>query len=155
MACLQLDPVQARTLHDLGIYHPHPCVRQRAQALQQLARGDTLSAVATTFGVHLNSVENWARWWRQRGLVGLFQPTRSGRPPKWDASRQQTLAQAALQRGGSAHQLLDALGATDISDSTARRYLHAQGMRYKRCRYGLKKSAMKPLFGERRPSSPG
>ena len=40
MACLQLDEAQARTLHEMGIHHPHPIVRQRAQALQQLARGE-------------------------------------------------------------------------------------------------------------------
>ena len=61
MACLQLDEVQARTLHETGIHHPHPIVLQRAQALQQLARGETLAVVSTRFVVHLNSVENWAR----------------------------------------------------------------------------------------------
>ncbi len=121
MACLQLDEAQTRTLHEMGIHHPHPCVRQRAQALQQLARGETLAIVSAHFGVHLNSVENWARWWCQRGVVGLFQPARPGRPPKWDAPRQQALAALAQQRSGGAHQLLEALGATDIGDDTTRR----------------------------------
>lgn len=144
MACLQLDEAQARTLHEMGIHHPHPIVRQRAQALQQLARGETLAVVSTRFGVHLNSVENWARWWRERGVVGLFQPARPGRPTKWDAAR---------QRSGRARQLLEALGATDIGNDTARRYLQAQGLRYKRCRYAVKKSAMNQPFGGRKPSS--
>lgn len=91
MACLQLDKAQTRTLHEMGIHHPHQSVRQRAQALQQLARGETLAVVSARFGVHLNSVENWARWWRQRGVVGLFQPPRPGRPLKWDAARQHAL----------------------------------------------------------------
>ena len=154
MSCLHLDETQRRTLHEMGIHHPHPCVRQRAQALQQLARGDTLATVSTRFGVHLNSVENWARWWRQRGVVGLFQPSRPGRPPKWDADRQYALGQLARQRSGGAHQLLEALGATDICDDTARRYLQAQGLRYKRCRYDVKKSAMNRYFDEPKPPSP-
>lgn len=147
MACLQLDEAQSRTLHEMGIHHPHRSVRQRAQALQQLARGETLAVVSTRFGVHLNSVENWARWWRLDGIVGLFQPARPGRPPKWNATRQQALAELAQQRSGGAHQLLAALGATDICDDTARRYLQAQGLRYKRCRYDVKKSAMNAPFG--------
>ena len=115
-------------------------MRQRAQALQLLARGDTLAAVSTRFGVHLNSVENWARWWRQRGVFSLFQPSRPGRPPKWNADRQRALGELAQQRSGGAHQLLEALGATNICDDTARRYLQAQGLRYKRCRYDVKKA---------------
>lgn len=154
MACLQLDEVQDRTLHEMGIHHPHPSVRQRAQALQQLARGDTLAVVSARFGVHLNSVENWARWWRQRGLVGLFQPARPGRPPKWDATRQHALAELARQRSGGAHSLLEALGATDICDDTARRYLRVQGLAYKRCRYDVKKSVMNRPFAGPKPSSP-
>ena len=142
MSCLQLDEAQRRTLHEMGIHHPHPSVRQRAQALQQLARGETLAAVAATFGVHLNSIENWARWWRQQGLVGLFQRPRSGRPPKWDATRRQALGALAQQCGGTVRHLLGTLGADDISECTARRYLHDQGLRYKRCRYSVKKSAM-------------
>ena len=153
MACLQLDEAQARTLHEMGIHHPHPIVRQRAQALQQLARGETLAVVSTRFGVHLNSVENWARWGRQRGVVGLFQPARPGRPPKWDAARQHALGELARQRSGGARQLLEALGVTDIGNDTARRYLQAQGLRYKRCRYAVKKSAMNQPFGGRKPSS--
>ena len=34
MACLQLDETHRCTLHQMGIHHPHPSVRQRAQALQ-------------------------------------------------------------------------------------------------------------------------
>lgn len=154
MACLQLDDVQARTLHEMGIHHPHPSVRQRAQALQQLARGETLAIVSARFGVHLNSVENWARWWRQRGVVGLFQPARPGRPPKWDVARQHALVELACQRSGGARQLLEALGQTDICDDTARHYLRAQGLTYKRCRYEVKKSAMNRPFGARKRSSP-
>ncbi len=124
----------------MDIHHPHPSVRQRAQALQQLARDETLAVVSTRFGVHQSSVENWARWWRQHSIVGLFQPVRPGRPPNWDTTRRHVLAELAQQRSGGADQLLALLGATDICDDTARRYLHAQGLSYKRCRYDVKKA---------------
>lgn len=93
-----------------------------------------------TFGVHLSGVENWARWWRSQGLVDLFQSPRPGQPPNWDARHQQALGDLARLRSGSAHQLLDTWGATDINDSTARRYLQQQGLRYKRARYDVKKA---------------
>ena len=64
MTCLQTDEAQARTLHKMGIHHPRPSVRQRAQALWQLARGATLAVVSTHIGVYQSRVENWARWWR-------------------------------------------------------------------------------------------
>lgn len=41
MSCLQLNEAQVRTLHEMGLHHPHPCMRQGAQALGQWARGDT------------------------------------------------------------------------------------------------------------------
>lgn len=109
MACLRLDDAQASTLHEMGFYHPHPCARQRAQALQQLAPVETLATVATRFGVHLNRVESWAHWRRQRGIVGLFKRVRPGRPPKWNATRQHTLAELAQQRSGSAQRLLETM----------------------------------------------
>ncbi len=88
MACLHLNEAQSRTSHEMGIHHPHPSVRQRAQAVRQLARGETLAVVSTPrFGVHLNSVESWACWWRLDGIVGLFQPAHPGRPSKWNATR--------------------------------------------------------------------
>ena len=64
------------------------------------------------------------------------------RPPKWDATRRQALGALAQQCGGTVRHLLGTLGADDISECTARRYLHDQGLRYKRCRYSVKKSAM-------------
>ena len=126
----------------------HSGLESRVDSFYYSVRRATLTKlISNPFTQKFGHAQNWARWWRLDGIVGLFQPARPGRPPKWNATRQQALAELAQQRSGGAHQLLAALGATDICDDTARRYLQAQGLRYKRCRYDVKKSAMNAPFG--------
>lgn len=54
---------ERRTLFEMGMWHPHPRVRRRAQALVRLAQGMTQTQAAREFNVHLNSVRAWIRRW--------------------------------------------------------------------------------------------
>jgi transposase len=102
--------------------------------------------VANEFAVHLNSVEHWRQRWNKDGLAGLYEGHHSGRPPKWNEMQQQALRELADQQGGTAGALLRRIGQNGqqpaVSVYTIKRYLKQGEMRYKRCRYSLKKNGM-------------
>lgn len=142
---------EQRTLREMGIFHPHPRSRMRAQGVLRLSQGLTLQQVADEFKVHLNSVEQWRHRWSSLGLVGLYEGRHTGRPRKWTAQQQQGFGELAQSDGGTISALLRRLEKRQdqelVSESTAKRYLKDLNFSYKRYRYSLKKSTMN------RPSS--
>lgn len=141
MKRLNLSEEEHRTLLDMGIYHPHPRTRRRAQGVRMLGQGMTLQQVADEFGVHLNSVEHWRQCWLRVGLVGLYEGRHSGRPPTLSCQERRDLRDLAREEGGSSGSLLRhwlERGRKLLSRCTLRRYLRCSGLRYKRCRLSLK-----------------
>ncbi|WP_169444429.1 helix-turn-helix domain-containing protein, partial [Massilia niastensis] len=67
MKLLMLSDAERRTLRDMGIFHPHPRARMRAQGILRLSQGLTLQETADEFSVHLNSVEQWRQRWNKLG----------------------------------------------------------------------------------------
>lgn len=57
----------------MGIIHPHPRTRMRAQGILRLRHSLTLQQTADKFMVHLNSVEQWRQRWNKLGLAGLHE----------------------------------------------------------------------------------
>jgi transposase len=149
MKLLILDKVELQTLREMGVFHPHPRTRIRAQAIVRLSQGLTLQQTADEFHVHLNSIEQWRHRWNRRGLVGLYEGRHTGRRRKWTAEQQDALRTLAEAEGGSANALLRSMppieGLPAISEETVRRYLHDMNFSYKRYRYSLKKSIQKKL----------
>lgn len=141
MKRLELSEEEKRTLLEMGIYHPHPRTRRRAQGVRMLGNGMTLQQVADEFEVHLNSVEHWRQCWLRLGLVGLYEGRHTGRPPTLSRQGQRDLRQLAREEGGSSGSLLRRWrerGRERLSRCTLRRYLRQMGLRYKRCRLSLK-----------------
>jgi transposase len=149
MKLLILDEVECQTLREMGVYHPHPRARIRAQAIVRLSQGRTLQQTADEFHVHLNSIEAWRQRWNRLGLAGLYEGHHTGRKRKWTADQQEALRILAQAEGGSANSLLRGMAQTQsvptISEVTARRYLHDMDFSYKRYRYSLKKSIRRKL----------
>lgn len=149
MKLLILDEVERQTLREMGVFHPHPRARIRAQAIVRLSQGLTLQQTADEFHVHLNSVEAWRQRWNRQGLIGLYEGHHTGRKRKWSAEQQEALRALAQAEGGSANSLLRSMAPTQglpiISEETARRYLHEMHFSYKRYRYSLKKSIRQKL----------
>lgn len=144
---LLMSEDEQRTLREMGIYHPHPRSRMRAQGVLRLNQGLTLQQVADEFKVHLNSFEQWRQRWSSIGLVGLYEGRHPGRPRKWNEQQQQAFGALAQSEGGTISALLRRLEKRQdeelISASTAKRYLKELNFSYKRYRYSLKKSTMK------------
>lgn len=87
MKHLELTEDEQRTLREMGVFHPHPRTRMRAQGIVRLSQGLTLQKTADEFGVHLNSVEQWRQRWSMLGLAGLYEGRHTGRPRKWTAQQ--------------------------------------------------------------------
>jgi transposase len=146
MKHLELSEDERRTLREMGVFHPHPRTRMRAQGILRLSQGLTLQKTADEFGVHLNSVEQWRQRWNKLGLAGLYEGRHTGRPRKW-TPQQQALGELAHSEGGSVVALLRQIEQcrdhASISESTAKRYLKEMNFTYKRYRYALKKSEIR------------
>ena len=144
MKHLDLSGDERRTLREMGVFHPHPRTRMRAQGILRLSQGLTLQQTADEFSVHLNSVEQWRQRWGKFGLAGLYEGRHTGRPRKWTAQQQRALGELAHSEGGSVLALLRRIEQdhdhTLISESTAVRYLREMHFTYKRYRYSLKKT---------------
>lgn len=144
MKNLELSEDERRTLREMGIFHPHPRTRMRAQGILRLSQDLTLQQTADEFTVHLNSVEHWRQRWGKFGLVGLYEGRHTGRPRKWTAQQQRALGELAHSEGGTVVALLRQIEQdrdhTPISESTAVRYLKEMDFIYKRYRYSLKKA---------------
>ena len=153
MKHLELTEDEQRTLREMGVFHPRPRTRMRAQGILRLSQGLTLQKTADEFGVHLNSVEQWRQRWSKLGLAGLYEGRHTGRPRKWTARQQQAFGELAISEGGTVGALLRQVGQNPdqvpISENTAKRYLKEMDFTYKRYRYSLKKSEIK-----RRSSTP-
>lgn len=141
-----LDEEERRTLFEMGMWHTHPRVRRRAQALVRLAQGGTQTQVAKEFGVHLNSVRSWMGRWQRAGLVGLHEEKPAGRPCKLSPVVAERLRQVVLAEGGTVRHIMQCMEEQQmpllVEPATVSRWLKEMGFSYKRYRTSLKKSGM-------------
>lgn len=144
MKRFQLEEAQRRTLFEMGMWHPHPRVRRRAQALVRLAQGITQTQTANEFGVHLNSVRAWIKRWQTAGLVGLYPEKVEGRPTKLSPAAAQKLIEVATEEGGTIGHIMQCMEEAHmpllVQPETVARWLKERGFSYKRYRSSLKKS---------------
>lgn len=64
-----------------GMHHsPKAEVRQRATAIHLLHLGQSPEEVSQMLAVSLGSIYNWHKRWRNKGLAGLANKAKSGRP---------------------------------------------------------------------------
>jgi len=102
---------------------PHGLV-QRARIILACARGQTDSAVAGRLGVSGSVVGKWRRRFVERGVQGLHDELRPGRPRTYDDEKVATLITSALQdkpenaNAWSVRRMADAQG---VSKSTVQR----------------------------------
>lgn len=103
---LTLTDAEQRTLIEMGIRHPHPRVRRRAQGLVRLAQGVSYTQLAREFEVHVNSVRHWLAGWQTKGLIGLYEGHRKGRPKKLSPEQRERLRRMAQEEAGNISQLM-------------------------------------------------
>lgn len=135
---------------------------RRYRALVLLATRDA-EDVAADLGCSRASVYRWAGLYRSRGLDGLVERRRAGRPARLAGAGETALA-GLLRADPQAHgrhatgwtvpMLRDELAAAGhaVSERTIRRTLHRLGWRWKRPKYVLGRPD--PAYAEKRGPSP-
>src|SRR5918998_1805673 len=76
---------------------------KRATALLELDRGKTLTVVAATLDVDYNTVAAWRDRYRTRGLDGLHDAPRSGRPISIDGTQRAKITALACSEAPEGH----------------------------------------------------
>jgi transposase len=81
MKFAQPIPTEVReTLREMYINHPVFRCRQRAQAIMLSARGFTVPQLWAILDVRRDAISEWIDRWERKGLVGLYDLPRTGRP---------------------------------------------------------------------------
>ena len=123
---------------------------QRAQIVLACAAGASNTAVAARLGVGAATVGRWRRRYRERGLEGLHDELRPGRPPTYDDERVATVINDALQTKPSArtHWSVRAMAShSGVSKSTVQRWFKLFGLQPHRHQYF--KLSTDPFFIEK------
>jgi transposase len=76
---------------------------KRGTALLELDRGKTLVAVAETLHVDYNTVAAWRNSYRTKGLDGLYDAPRSGRPIEIDGNQRAYVTALACSDAPAGH----------------------------------------------------
>ena len=142
-----LDEHEVATLKEMAARHHHADFRRRALGLLALNRGYKVVQICDMLQVSDQPLYNWAKGWRDKGLVGILDGHKGGAPRKLTA---QLLDQAALiaseqslSLGEIAQQLRQRCpDAPQFSLSRLSVGLKARGLSYIWGRRSLKKNAM-------------
>lgn len=157
MRRFHLKEAERRTLFEMGMWHPHPRVSRRAQALVRLAQGITQTQSANEFGVHLNSVRAWIKRWQTAGLVGLYQEKVEGRPTKLSLSAAQKRLEVATHEGGTIGHIMQCMEEAHlpllVQPETVARWLKERGAQLQAIPQQFKKSVTPSSFSALRSNS--
>lgn len=113
---------------------------KRMTAIRALLLGQPLDTVAQIFDVHARSLTRWIRAFNTRGINGLADRPRSGRPRKIDEQKSNPLREAFEHPGQAGrrhwtavkfHGWLREEFELEVGYSTVVRWLHDQGFRLK------------------------
>jgi len=112
----------------------------RLMAIKALTMGISHEQVAVLFGVNEDSVSRWVRHFNERGIDGITEGPRSGRPPKIKGERTHEYRELILHpehanethwTGRKFHGYLTAHCQLEAGYSTLMRWLHDEGFRLK------------------------
>jgi DNA-binding CsgD family transcriptional regulator len=92
---LEMTGPEQRDLEQAAKYGHCWLLRRRAQAILLLGQGCTPAEVADLLDTRRESIYQWRRNWRERGMAGLAEGPHSGRPSALDEEQQCYLEQLA------------------------------------------------------------
>ena len=110
-----LSEVEKLTLEEARRNHPQFRVRNRAQALLLNARAYPVAQLQRIFEVGRDTVSAWLNGWETKGIIGIFDEVRSGRPAIFTLDEQSKFKTYIDE---NPHQLNEA--ATRLQDETGK-----------------------------------
>lgn len=142
-----LQEVEIQTLKEMAAHHPYPDFRRRALGLLALDKGYRVVDICQILQVSDQPLYNWAKGWRQQGLVGILTGHKGGAPRKLTDALLDEAVQIAKDEPLTLGQIAQQLhqrhpDAPSFSLDRLSVGLRLRGLSYKRGRKTLKKSAM-------------
>ena len=137
------------TLQGMHKHHPMHWTRMRAHAILLSASGYRVQAIAEIYGVCRQTVSSWLKAWARRGLVGLMDQARSGRPRKLSAAEAAQVLEWLEAEPRSIKRVLAGLEKRcghQVSITTIKRLCKRAGLVWKRVRKSLKDKRDPPAF---------
>ena len=141
--------VEFETLTSMFENHPSHVSRIRAQAVLLSLDGFSLKNLSVIFGVCRQTTSTWLHSWEEKGICGLLDNLRSGRPCKL-SSQQKTEAIELINQSPRSlktvlHRLFEKFD-LKLSTSTLKRVCKQARLSWKRVRRSLKAKRNPDLF---------
>jgi transposase len=141
-----LEEVEIETLQEMAAHHPYADFRRRALGLLALNSGYRVVDICLILQVSDQPLYNWAKGWRQQGLVGILTGHKGGAPRKLTHELLDEAVQIAQEQPLTLGQIAQQLhqrrpDAPSFSLDRLSVGLKLRGLSYKRGRKSLKKSA--------------
>lgn len=152
-----LTAEEVGTLEQLSNHHQYADFRRRALGLLALDAGHSVVEITEILHVSDQPVYNWARGWREKGIVGILDGHKGGPPVKLTADLLDAAAEIARQEpltlGKIAARVAERFpDAPTFSLDRLSVGLKARGLSFKRNRLSLKKNGMYRASGALRPA---
>lgn len=87
---------------------------RRARVLLLLAEGVSLRQIQAQTGMSPRRIQHWKRSWRKKGLDGLLDAPRAGRPKKLTVAKEAAILAATEEHPGIHHALVHAPAGSTI-----------------------------------------
>lgn len=129
------------TLQEMHKNHPSHWARARAHAVLLSGERYRLQEIARLYQVSRQTVSRWLKAWDKKGLAGLVDQPRSGRPRKLSAGQEEEVIETLKQEPRSIKRVLAEVGkrfGKKIGITTIRRLCKRAGLSWKRMRKSLK-----------------
>jgi len=141
------------TLEQLAKHHKYPDFRRRALGLLALNSGRSVVEICDFLWVSDQPVYNWAKGWRERGLVGILDGHKGGAPLKLSGEMLDVAAEIARQEPLTLAKLAARVhehfpNVPEFSLDRLSIGLKARGLSFKRNRLSLKKNETNRSFAE-------
>ena len=131
-------------------YGPTPRFRLRCQAILLSYQGKQIKELAMMYDVDRYTITNWYNGWESKGIVGLMDGLRSGRPRKLDTDNQahvdrvKTLVAKESQQLDRVRAQLQEELSVDLSRKTLKRFLKSLVTDGSVLEYQFKSTKIKP-----------
>jgi transposase len=136
-----LNKAEVTTLKELYKNYLHHRVRVRANAIYLSHKGYTVDQISHIIEINRDRVSKWMDNWESKGLIGIFERDKSGRPPKLTDSEREVvleLVEADPKSIKNTIAKVDEKFNKKVSGQTIKRIIKKSKLIWKRVRTSLK-----------------